>query len=52
MQTLPLPQDGREVVSKRPYVQVHQTQIKEEENNEKNIVDDKESNVKSARKKQ
>lgn len=43
MQTLPLPNGGREVVFKRPLDQVQQIQVKEEEKSEAVITTNKES---------
>lgn len=36
-ETLSLPCGGREAIFERPLVQVHQTQVKEEENDEESI---------------
>lgn len=42
---------GREAIFERPSAQVHQTQVKEEENNEESISTNKKRSVKSTRKK-
>lgn len=51
-QTLPLPSGDRKVISKRPYAQVHQTKVIEEENNGENIMVNKKIRVKFTREKQ
>lgn len=38
---LPLPWGGREPIFARPLTQVHQTQVKKEENNKESIIDNK-----------